>query len=327
MKNLYRVISSAVLGILILTSQQVLAQTKADFVFVIDATGSMAGEIAGVRAGFSSFVTGLSAAEVDARFSIILFGGAPELVLDFTGDASAASAAFDAITIGASAGFQNNHNVNPEAGLEAIRMALGAAPNSTLATNNLDAYTGDGTLDYRSDARKNLILVTDEDSDRPFYAANRFTGQTTNEPPSALNAAWQAEVDATAQAVIDNDAFVNMLINRGDSPSRSQYGDYLDDVADADLLNFDAAATLANLLADSVTDNSLQAQVLGAGLIARSFNVAGANNSDFVDNFFAAKIEETVDNPVDVPEPMPLTMLAAGLLMLGLRKKLFAKLA
>jgi len=317
MKKLFRVVYSGFLGLILLASQNSVAQNKADFVFLIDATGSMAGEINGVKNGFSSFVTGLGAAAVDARFSIVLFGGGPELVLDFTSDAAAVSAAFSSISVGgAVSGFQNNHNINPEAGLEVIRMALGEASYSTLATNNLAGYAGDGTLDYRADARKNLILVTDEDSDRPFYAANRDAGQTTLSPPGTLNAAWQNEVDATATAVIENNAFLNMLINRGDAPSRSQYGDYLDDVADVDLLNFDSAATLTNLLADSVTDNSLQAQVLGAGLIARTFNVAGANNSDFVDNFFAAKIEETVLNPV--PEPAALLLLALGLLGMGM---------
>ncbi len=300
-----------------LTLSAFAAPIKTDFVFIIDATGSMAGEIGGVRNGFSSFVNSLNAATVDARFSIILFGGAPELVLDFTNDGTAAQAAFDDIVIGAKAGFQNNHNLNPEAGLEAIRIALGEAVNNTLVRNNVG---GSGGLDYRADARKNLILVTDEDSDTPFYAANRFgVGSPGVSPPSNGEAnanwgGWQDEIDATAQAVIDNDAFLNMLINRGESPTRYQYGDYAHDVSDPDLLNFDAAGTLTNLLADSVTNDSLQAQVLGAGLIARTFNVAGANDADFVDNFYAAKLEETIDNPV--PEPPILAILVFGMLLM-----------
>ena len=42
--------------------------------FLIDASGSMTDEIGAVRSGFSSFVTGLSAADVEPRFAIILFG-------------------------------------------------------------------------------------------------------------------------------------------------------------------------------------------------------------------------------------------------------------
>ena len=86
-------------------------------------------------------------------------------------------------------------------------------------------------------------------------------------------------------------------------------------------MNFDSAATLTGLLSNTVTDNSLQAQVLGAGLIARTFNVAGANTSNFVDNFFAAKIEETVDNPVDVPEPASIILLLLGVGGLGFTRR------
>jgi hypothetical protein len=307
---------------------------KTDFVFIIDATSSMSGEIAGVRNGFSNFVGGLNAADVDARFSIILYGGAPELVLDFTSDVSTAQTAFSQIsTSGAVSGFQNNHNTNPEAGLEAIRIALGAATDSTLLRTNVG---GTGGLTYRSDARTNLILVTDEDSDRPFYPDNRVEGQTSTEPPSTINAIWQAEVDATAQAIIDANAFINMLINVGDAPTKSQYGDYNKDVSDPDLLNWDSVATLENLLLDTATANSLQAQVLSSNkdLVARSFNVAGANDADFVNNFFAAKLEEvTQDDPClidpnspactgqQVPLPGTLALFGLGLFGLGAARR------
>ncbi len=144
---------------------------KTDFVFMVDATSSMGGEIAGVRAGFSTFVGNLNAATVDARFAVVVYGGSPELTLDFTSSGAAAQTALNNITIGANAGIQNNHNANPEAGLEVIRMVLGAAPNSNLDNNNIPQ---DGILNFRADARKNLILVTDEDADTPFHVANRL---------------------------------------------------------------------------------------------------------------------------------------------------------
>ncbi|MGE0592614.1 MAG: PEP-CTERM sorting domain-containing protein [Vicinamibacterales bacterium] len=291
-------------------------EVKTDFVFIIDATSSMAGEIAGVRNGFAGFVAGLNAdpnVVVDARFAVVVFGGLPELILDFTSDTTLVQARLNAVTIGANPGIQNNHNVNPEAGLEAIRMVLGAAPDSELANNNIPE---DGFLNFRNDARKNLILATDEDSDLPFQAVNRQAGQTTTDPPGVLTPAWQAEVDATAQAAIRSGAFLNMLVNRGDTPSASQYGDYLKDVSDPDLLNFDEVATLAALQADPATANSLQAQVLAAGLIARTFNITGANDPDFVNNFFAAKVQEvtTDPGPDPVPEPGTFGLLGAGVL-------------
>ena len=129
----------------------------------------------------------MNTALIDARFAVVLFGGAPELTLDFTTDQLATETAFDLISIsGAVAGVQNNHNLNPEAGLEAIRIVLNSAVNNTLLRNNVG---GTGPLAFRADARKNLIVVTDENSDLPYYSDNRQPGQTGTDPPSPLNAA------------------------------------------------------------------------------------------------------------------------------------------
>lgn len=309
-------------GILGLLGTSQAAPIKTDIVFMIDATSSMAGEIAGVRGGFSSFVGGLNAASVDARFAVVVYGGEPELTLDFTSDSTAAQTALNNIVIGSNT-TQNNHNSNPEAGLEAIRMALGAAAQSNFANNHISQ---DGILNYRNDARINLILATDENSDCPYHDANDLGDCIGIGNNNSL--VVQTEVDAAAQAVIDNQAFVNMLINRNDTSTRSQYGDPDDDVADANLLNFDPTATLTNLQADLITANSLQAQVLDAGLVARSFDVGGANNAAFVENFFAAKVQEIVEDPgvdpnpnTDIPEPGTLALLGLGLAGIGFARK------
>jgi len=317
------VLAIAVLLCLIGSFQSVHAVSlAADILFIVDATSSMGGEIAAVQAGLGTFATGLAGAGIDATFGIVLFGGAPELVLDFTASSAATVAAFNLISVGGAVpGFQNNHNVNPEAGLEAIRITLGAATNNTLADTNVGgAVGGMGPVNWRAGVRKNIILVTDEDSDSPFYGANRVAGQSGfglgdgdfGNPPSPLTAGWQTEIDNTAQAVINNNAFLNLLINPGDVPSQSQYGDPNQDVSDPDFLNYDPNATLAGLVGAGF-GNSIEAQVLNAGLLSRSFNINLVNNADFIDNFFAAKIEEILSPPV-IPEPSTYLLFAVGIL-------------
>ncbi len=284
--------------VVVTTLQQTNLSGGADFVFIIDGSSSMAGEIAAVKNGLGSFVASLDVAEVDARFAIVLFGGAPEIILDFTTDQAITEAAFDLVSVsGAVPGVQDDHNANPEAGLEAIRMVLNSAGTNYLFRNNVG---GSGPLAFRPDARKNLILVTDENSDRPYYAANRMADQTSAEPPNPLTPPWQAEVDATAQAVIANGAFVNLLIGPGATPSRNQYGDPASSVSSANFLNFNPSATLSNLVSAGY-GGSLEAQVLAAGLVGRSFNITAVDTTNFIANFFAAKVEEIVVNPIPRP--------------------------
>lgn len=312
------VIIAALLSIF-LCSPNLMADTiKTDFVFIVDATGSMSNKIATVKTGLSNFVDGLNDADIDFRFSLVLFGGAPELVLDWTTDKSATETAFNSIsTGGAVSGFQINHNVNPEAGLEAIRIVLGGAVNNTLLRDNVG---GSGGLTFRNDARKNLILVTDEDSDRPFYLENRTGVQITASADilsPAMTPDSQTEIDNTAQAVIDNNAFLNMLIYDQDGLSEDQYGDPDQDESDDDFSNFDPDQTLENLQ-NAGFGESLEAQILAAGLIGRTFDIGDINTENFINNFFNAKIAETIENPVDHTVPEPATMILFGLGLLGI---------
>ena len=308
----------AALGLVLAGAAPVRANTvkkKTDLVFIIDASGSMGGEITAVKDGLSAFVGGLGLLSIDARYALVLYGGAPELVLDFTTSGSALQTAFGNISVsGAVSGFQNNHNYNPEAGLEAIRIILDGATNNTLVRDHVEGEDGD-PLDFRSDARTNLILVTDEDADGPFYSANRFGSQGSGDPPTSLTSDWQDEIDATAGVGIDEAIFLNMIINPGDLPSAYQYGDPSKDVSDADFLNWDAAQTLLNLQ-DAGNGDCLQAQLLDAGLVARSFNITNVADAGFVANFFAAKLEEIGDDPGVIPEPSVVCAFGMGLVSL-----------
>ena len=57
---------------------------------------------------------------------------------------------------------------------------------------------------------------------------------------------------------------------------------------------------MANLIAAGY-GSSLEAQVLAAGLVGRSFNITSVNTTNFIANFFAAKVEEIVVNPIPRP--------------------------
>jgi hypothetical protein len=211
------------------------------------------------------------------------------LVLDFTTSIEITKSAFEKINVwGAVDGFQGNHDVNPEAALEAVRTVLGKST-KVLAHSHVG---GDGVLDFRPAARKNLILLTDEDSDQPFHPDNRQVGQNEMEPPDDVSdTGWQLEIDKTAETVIANQAFINILLKSEDRPSISQFGDPRCDVSDADLLNFDPQATLFALEGKGA-GKSLEAQVLKAGLIGRTFDIDSVDDPGFITKFFAAKIEE-----------------------------------
>ncbi len=251
-------------------------ERKADFVFLLDASISMGGEITGVADGFSEFATELQLSSIDARFCIVLFGDDPELVLDFTSDVDHVDLILHAIRVGNGGvpGLHKGHG-SPEAGLEAIRMVLGAS--GELLTLGPQLGASDGRLHFRNDAFVNIILATDEDSDQPFYSSNRF--------PSL-----QEELDATGDAVISQGAFVNLLVSTSGN-SENQYGVHSLSVENPDFTGFDPVATYTNLVAGGY-GGCLEARVLEAGLIGRAFDIGVAGSPAFIQNFFAAKVRE-----------------------------------
>ena len=57
---------------------------EADFLFLLDASISMDGEIAGVSSGFNSFAALITRFNISARFGVVRFGGFPTIFLPFT---------------------------------------------------------------------------------------------------------------------------------------------------------------------------------------------------------------------------------------------------
>ncbi len=252
-------------------------QPRSDFVFIVDHSASMGIEIRNIRDALPAFVQELQQNNVDHRFAVVAFGDEPRRVQDLTADVTLIQAALSTLL--------TPPIVTREAGLEAIRMVLGE---SSVPLVN-------GPISFRTAALKNLILITDEDSDQPHYPANRLPGQTRPEPPAtwSLSSDWQREVDNTAAAVLRHRAMLNQLIKQDEGQTLVQYGAW---VYTQRFPNgrYDRAATLVALQRGFI-GQCLQAQILGAEGLCRSFNVLDMRqNTTFVREFFRTKLQETL---------------------------------
>ena len=196
-------------------------------------------------------------------------------------------------------------------------MALGQAPNSTLQRHPmsktvLQANQGKGVL-WRPGAERYLFLVTDEDSDCPFYDVNRFFSGTTSqcttpgfvksdndgtyEPTKTIasNAAWpdlpnpwQQDTVAAANAIVATQARVTLFVKPTNGRSNAQFGDPTNatQVQNADFSGFDRNATLAKQLA--AFPRSLQAILLANSKAypLRLFDTRAIVSPNVVDNVF-----------------------------------------
>jgi hypothetical protein len=264
-----------------------------DYLFLLDASASMGPEIAAVKDGLSSAVSEIEASYHDAEYAVALYSAFPELILGFTGNSTLVLNVLDAISVtGPVAGLHGDHSGDPEAALETIRMSLGSAVMNTFSTGS--AVPPETELVFREEAEHVLILVTDEDSDQPYYSANRYADQTTTEPPSPFptnpDDGWFKEVYDTAQAVTTNEVKLYLLMNDGDSPSANQFGNPDLAVQNPDYSGFNAAATLANLQANGLQD-CLQARVLAAGGHTRLFNINDITNPGVMYNIILETLQ------------------------------------
>ncbi|RKO98251.1 hypothetical protein CXG81DRAFT_28922 [Caulochytrium protostelioides] len=60
------------------------APAPVDYLFMVDGSGTMGGYIAQITKGFATFVGKVEASGVDARYSVVVFGGDPTLLIPFT---------------------------------------------------------------------------------------------------------------------------------------------------------------------------------------------------------------------------------------------------
>jgi hypothetical protein len=183
-------------------------------------------------------------------------------------------------------GFQEARG-GQESSFEAIRMALGEAKYNVFDHKNVG---GSGVLKLRPEARKFIMLLTDEDSDAPLYPGNFEWGFSSADYgptswPSYTTGKWAEELKATITALVATDATIYMFVDPGQGVSRKQFGDPKCDIANADFSNFDRQATI-DCLTNSALSLSLVGGVLSRGKTARVFNVLDIAKPGFVNNFF-----------------------------------------
>jgi len=295
-------------------------QLKTDIVFIVDASTSMNDEITAVRNGISQFAQACLANNIDAQFALVRLGGMPQLRLGLTADASTLVAAMQPGTLGTSGG--------NEPALEAMRMALGVAPQGF--------EQAPFQISYRAGALINVILLTDEDSDRAYYDLNSFCAPSgtpcqglspnSNGPAHASWPAWQAEIDATASAFLARGAYLNMMVNMRPTASNPheaigatefQLGSATATALDATGA-YDRVATYNNLPANMRA--SMQGRLLAGGGLARTFNInamgSDADNDgvdDLVEDLFRTKVQETLQaNAAPIFTQGPVASCGAG---------------
>jgi len=169
-----------------------------DFLFLLDASGSMCPKIDAVKSGFQAFAKEIDKNNINARFAVATFGGTPKILLPFQPDYAAFEAAVG--SVGCSAGGQ-------EASFEAIRMVLPSrltGIDMDLGCTSTFGGTTDRTkcnLKWNSTSSKVIVHVTDEDSDLPTNAAYRMRNQASesgcaglyNSKGEPTNSNWMME--------------------------------------------------------------------------------------------------------------------------------------
>jgi hypothetical protein len=218
----------------------------ADFVFVIETSLSMSGDLRRIPTALGQFPELAAAAGVDYRLAVVRFGSGrlksgapgPDLWLDFTTDGDAFRSALGTL--------RSRMSGPTESGSEALDFTV-------------------DTVSPRPRAVQVLVLFTDEDDDLPVS----IESGRLREPPrrkwltSERTPLFQGRLDAVAQRIIDAGARAILVIRPKRRPSEFQYGAARMTRRNAQG-RFDQAATLAALSAEQL-DRSLQGQLLAGG--------------------------------------------------------------
>ena len=262
-----------------------------------------------VRKSLTRFTNEIIERDVSARYMIVMYGLFPEIILDWVDDGylcrdalaqvrAAEANNFDGPAADADVSEYNgdppkwlvhsNHDCvgcnTREASFEAIRMVLGGAQRNVFERHPLSKSANlEGPGQFRPNAQKFIILLTNEDSDCGYFEENKlvdtslgsgsgglgrqcpagsssggFEDTRMNPPipfPLQRTGGWQdlwlEELKITADAVVASGAMVNMFVREAEGSSARQYGPPSFAVQSSDFSGFDANRTL-QLLSENV---------------------------------------------------------------------------
>ncbi|KAL5037196.1 hypothetical protein RTP6_004667 [Batrachochytrium dendrobatidis] len=156
-----------------------------DTLFLIDASNGMESYLVTLNKRVPTLFKHMSSlGYTDTLYSVVAFGGASAVIQPFTDNTTQVMNTLSILAekTGTSYGWEDQ-----EAGLEAIRSVInmdanGVVPNSILA-QKCQLYSGVSNqacyISWREKSIRNIIMVTDEDSDMPIHPFNRMADQTT----------------------------------------------------------------------------------------------------------------------------------------------------
>jgi len=264
-------LSAALVLCFALFSTHAQAVILTDIVFVVDESGSMGNVQTNLRNNIGLFASILEGTgQVSAQFGLVGYGASlssskPRMLTDFTDPTTFSTAAQNLVASG---------------GTEPGYLATAYALNAVDGQSNL--------FSYRSNAVKNIIILTDEDNDTVFGSGSTVGGLGVTE----------AIVD---QLLTSNNALYNGVLSGGAPNSYSQ-------------LITDHSGTVFNLNTFNSTDQQ----------VVENFVTAFANTKlqETLDRC-QLNPNDPACNPTSVSEPSSFALLAlglAGMISVRLRK-------
>jgi len=149
-------------------------EINSDIVFIVDESKSMCKYIDTLKSRVQDLLDEFNKENINTRFSVIGFGGKPRIYSAFTDNTEAIKNAFNKL---------NCHQGDQESGLEAIRMFLKKSKkfiNKIENNDGSDNFIETNKLKWKRNSSRTIVLITDEDSDIPYYEENRNNLQIKN---------------------------------------------------------------------------------------------------------------------------------------------------